>query len=212
MTKMLIWKNYFTNLFRHNSSELMQQCTLTYIPGRLHSFRKKLVNEFYIDEELYYRCNIEECVKPYQKLNKLYDISHNRNFGNVVNFPKDDVLFDINPDSALQIIPNKYINVSVIKSLSINKTYEKSIPSENGPDIFIHIKLLQDPLPCMYSHCVFQISINEVIITDENFSTTLGRGNVIQKNLRRDIRQELTSIIYSNIIDTNSMTEIITDL
>jgi len=67
-------------------------------------------------------------------------------------------------------------------------------------------------LPCMYSHCVFQISINEVIITDENFSTTLGRGNVIQKNLRRDIRQELTSIIYSNIIDTNSMTEIITDL
>lgn len=190
----------------------MQLCTLTYIPQRLHSLGKEVVEEFYIGEELYYRCNIEECIKPYQKLNKLYDISHNRNFNNSKDYPKDDVLFDITPNTTQEIIPNKHINVSVIKSLSINNTFEKSIQSENDSTMIVYIKLMHDPLPCMYSHCVFQISINEIIITNDNFSNTLGRKNIPSKNLRRDIRHELTSIIYSNIIDNDSETEVITDL
>lgn len=209
---MLTWKNYFTDLFRRNSSLLMQECTLKYIPDRLHSAGKHVVNEFSIGEELYYRCNIEECTKPYQKLSKLYDISHNRNFGNNTDFPKEDVLFDVNPLTPQEIIPNKHINVSIIKALSKNKTFEKSIKSEDDPTIILNIKLLHDPLPCMYSHCVFEISINNIIITDDNFEAKLGGKSKLYKNLRRDIRQELTSIIYSNIIDSNSETEIIKDL
>ena len=190
----------------------MQECTLPYIPQRLHSVGKEIVSYFNIGEELYYRCNIEECTKPYQKLSKLYDISHNRNFGNNISFPKDDVLFDINPHSEQEIIPNKHVNVSTIKALSKNNTFEKSIQSDDDPSVVLSIKLLHDPLPCMYSHCVFEISLNEVVITDENFASTLGKSNKQNKNLRRDIRQELTSIIYSNIIDSNSETEIITEL
>ena len=209
---MSTWKNYFTGLFRHNSLRLMQECTLPYIPQRLHSFGKAIVSDFSIGEELYYRCNIEESTKPYQKLSKLYDISHNRNFGNSAGFPKDDVLFDIDTLTSREIIPDKHINVSTIKTLSKNNTFEKSIQSEDDPSIVLSIKLLHDPLPCMYSHCVFEISLNEVIITDVNFTATLGRNNKLNKNLRRDIRQELTSIIYSNIIDSDSETEIITNL
>jgi len=190
----------------------MQQCTLTYIPERLHSIGKEIVSDFSIGEELYYRCDIEECTKPYQKLSKLYDISHNRNFGDSENFPKDDVLYDIDPSTERERIANKHINVSIIKSLSNNNTFEKSLQSDVDPSIIMHIKLLHDPLPCMYAHCVFEISLNDVVITDENFATTLGRSNKLYKNLRRDIRQELTSIIYSNIIDSNSETEVITDL
>ena len=190
----------------------MQDCSLTYIPQRLHSFGKDIVNQFNIGEELYYRCNIEECTKPYQKLSKLYDISHNRNFSDSESFPKEDVLFDIRIHNTREIIPDKHINVSIIKSLSDNHTFERNFESVDDSSVIVYIKLIHNPLPCMFSHCVFEISINDIVISDENFATTLGKDNKLNKNLRRDIRQELTSIIYSNIVDSNSETEIITDL
>ena len=122
------------------------------------------------------------------------------------------MLFDINENTDIEQIENKDISISVIKSLSQNNTFEKEIISDDDPDIIVNIKLIHSPVPCMYSHCAFQISLKDDIITKENYSKTLGKKPKVYKNLRRDIRIELTSIIYSSVIDNNSETEIITDL
>jgi len=184
-------------------------CNLAYIPKRLHSFNKDVVKTFTVGEELYYRCNLEECSKPYQKIS-LYDVSHNRNFNNSKNYPKDDVLFNIDDKTEIEKIANKHINTSIIKSLSKNNTFEKTITLIDKRDATAHIKLIHKPLPCMYPHCIFQIAINGVIVTKDNYSITLKPKKY--KNIRRDIRLELTSIIYSSIIDNDLETEIITDL
>lgn len=208
---MLTWKNYFTNLFLCNSSKHLMQCPLPYIPKRLHSVGKELVSEFFIGEELYYRCNSNQCKKPYQTIN-LYDISHNRNFNDKVSYPKKDVLFDINENTEDELIENKEINTSTIKSVSKNNTFEKEIVSAEDSELIAKIILLHRPVPCMYSHCIFQISVNGIVVTKENYSKTLKKKSVKFTNLRRDIKLELTSIIYSEIIDNNSETEIITEL
>lgn len=189
----------------------MIRCQLPYIPERLHSYGKKNIPKFSIGEELYYRCNSSECLKPYQAIS-LYDISHNRNFNNKINFPKEDVLWNIDENSPHKIIENKEINISIIKSISKNGTFEKNIVSDLDPSLHIQIKLIHSPLPCMYSHSSFQISLNDTIVTRQNYSEILDKRNKTYKNLRRDIRLELTSIIYSSGLDNNSETEIITDL
>lgn len=209
--KMLTWKNYFTNLFLCNSKKLMQ-CNLSYIPERLHFNGNEIINKFYIGEELYYRCNLGKCQKPYQGIS-LYDISHNRNFKDSSKYPKEDVLFDINESSSIELIPNKEINTSVIKSLNENGTYEKIIFSDANPDLSVNIKLIHTPLPCMYPHCSFQISFNGTVLNKENYDKLFGKKKgTAFKNLRRDVRQELTSLIYSSSIDNESEVEIITEL
>jgi hypothetical protein len=189
----------------------MQNCNLPYIPIHLHSVGKNIINSFSIGEELYYRCNLNECTKPYQNIS-LYDVSHNRNFNDCQTYPKDDVLFNIDPNNPEERVLGKHINTTLIKSLSINNTFEKSLVSESDKNITAHIKLIHDPNPCMYSHCVFEISLNQIVINKQNYSSELNKSNKTYKNLRRDIRQELTSIIYSSLIDNNSDFEIITDL
>tara|TARA_R110002095_G_scaffold74807_4_gene63785 strand:- start:1139 stop:1714 length:576 start_codon:yes stop_codon:yes gene_type:complete len=191
---MLTWKNYCINLFLCNSSKQLMQCQLPYIPKRLHSFGKHIIEEFFIGEELYYRCKLGQCSKPYLSIS-LYDVSHNRNFNDSKLYPKEDVLFDINENTDIEQIENKDISISVIKSLSQNNTFEKEIISDDDPDIIVNIKLIHSPVPCMYSHCAFQISLKDDIITKENYSKTLGKKPKVYKNLRRDIRIELTSII-----------------
>lgn len=189
------------------------QCQLSYIPSRLHSLGKDIFEEFYIGEELHYRCKPGQCSKPYQAIS-LYDISHNRNFNDRATYQKDDVLFDIDESTNVQFIVNKDISTSIIKSLSQNKTFEKKIVSDNnGSTLTANIKLIHSPLPCMYSHCAFEVSLDKTVITKGNYSNTLGKRNPkAYKNLRRDIRIELTSIIYSSIIDNDSEIEIITEL
>lgn len=207
---MLTWKNYFINSFLCKSESLIP-CNLPYIPKRLHSYGKDIVQEFSIGEELYYRCNSDQCTKPYHSIS-LYDVSHNRNFNDKINYPKEDVLFNIDKSSEKHIIENKEISISVIKSVSENFTFEKKIISTEDPDLYVEIKLIHSPIACMYPHCAFQISLNGIVITRDNYNNTLNKRSVKFKNLRRDIRLELTSIIYSSIIDNDSETEVITEL
>ncbi|SHI37742.1 hypothetical protein [Flavobacterium terrae] len=189
----------------------MTECSLAYIPNRLHSLGKEIIPEFSIGEELYYRCSFNDLVKPYQSIS-LYDVSHNRNFNDTINYPKDDVLYNIDSDKNIERIPEKEISTTVIKSLSENGTFEKILVSKNNPDLIAKIKLNHDPKPCMYPHCVFEISLNNVIVNKDNYGNTLNKSGSTYKNLRSDIRIELTSIIYSSIIDNSEDIEILTDL
>ncbi len=208
MTKMLIWKNYFTNLFQHSPKKLMQECSLPYIPNRLHSVGKINVDDFNIGEELYYRCNPSDHKAPYNNIS-LYDISHNRNFSVPNDYPKEDVLFDINHESDVEIISGKSINTSIIKSLGIGNSICKPIEYDQ---ITAEIKLVHKPLPCMYPHSVFQVLVNNIEVNSENYKVILDKKNLVYKNLRRDIRLELTTIIYTSTIDNDSETEFITEL
>jgi hypothetical protein len=185
-------------------------CLLDYIPQYLHTNDKPIVKEFTIGEELYYRCKAGECKKPYDKIS-LYDISHNRNFHDGKQYPKEDVLYNTNDHDPSERHESDIV-VLKITELSKEQTFSKELVSQSDPDVKAHITLLHDPLPCMYTHSVFEISINETIIDRENYNTFLGKSNRLFKNLRSDIRQELSSIIQTGIIDQNQNIEFLEDL
>lgn len=176
------------------------ECKLEYIPERLHSNDKPIVQTFLEGEELYYRCKEDECSRPYDKIS-LYDISHNRNFNDPENFQKSDVLFNIIEDDERELYDNFNTSVLRIQNLQGSPTYTKQIPSREDPELIVIIKLLHDPIPCMYPHSVFEVSINGVIVTRENYDSVLNLRNKKYKNIRSDIRQELTSIIQTGNID-----------
>lgn len=185
-------------------------CILDYIPTRLHTKDRPVLETFNIGEELYYRCKGNGCRKPYDQIS-LFDISHNRNFSKKEEYPKEDVLFNINEGDDFDKYDSNII-VLIIKDLENAKTYVKELISENEPDLKVNIKLLHAPVPCMYTHSVFEISINETIISEENYKNILGKKNIKFKNLRRDIRQELTSIIQTRRIDSSQDVEILNEL
>lgn len=179
------------------------ECNLDYIPERLHTNDKPVIESFSIGEELYYRCKSGECSKPYDKIS-LYDISHNRNFCNPEEYRKEDVLYNIIENDPRQ----RYIDLDTvvleIRNLLDNITYYKEIVSRENPNIRAGIRLVHDPIPCMYPHSVFEITINGVLINRENYDLLLNKRNKTFKNLRSDIRQELTSIIQTGLIDPSN--------
>lgn len=178
------------------------ECTLDYIPERLHTNDKPIIEKFAIGEELYYRCKSDECSKPYDKIS-LYDISHNRNFCNNQEYRRDDVLYNIIENDQRQQYQNFDTTVLKIQSLQDNTTYFKEIVSQENPDLSVTIKLIHDPIPCMYPHSVFEVSVNGDTINSENYNSLLNKKNRTFKNLRSDIRQELTSIIQTGLIDSS---------
>ena len=185
-------------------------CLLDYIPEYLHSNNKPIVKKFAIGEELYYRCKAGECKKPYDKIS-LYDISHNRNFCNEQQYPKEDVLFNTIESDPSTTYDSRIVVLKITK-LSKEETFSKELVSQSNSSLKARITLLHDPLPCMYTHSVFEISIDGTIINKNNYNSTLGKRNMSYKNLRSDIRQELTSIIQTGIIDPNQGIEFLDEL
>jgi len=183
-------------------------CLLKYIPKHLHTNEKSIIEEFVIGEELFYRCKYEECNKPYDKIS-LCDISHNRNFADSDTYKRKDVLFNLNSEDANETYSDLNIAILKIKNLTDKKTYIKKIISESNENIVVTIILKHDPLPCMYPHSIFEISIDKTVVTKENYKKLLGRGGKAYKNIRRDIRQELTSLIQSGIVDDSLEVEIL---
>jgi hypothetical protein len=110
----------------------------------------------------------------------------------------------------------KYENLNFItlqiKNIKGN-TFYKSIEKENPNNEIVKLELFlkHDPIPCMYPHSVFEIKVNDVTITNDNYENTLGKRNMFYSNLRNEIRQELTSIIQTGFIDTSNEIEIITE-
>jgi hypothetical protein len=174
------------------------KCTLNYIPNHLHTNDKPIVEEFYIGETLYYRCNPENLEKPYDSI-RLFKISHNRNFNDASIFKSEDVFYNITEDDLREKYENLNIISFFIKHLSENKiTYIKNLVYD---DLTAKITLKHEPVACMYPHSVLEICINNQIITTENYKAELGKKNLKYSNFRSLIRQELTSIIQSGFID-----------
>lgn len=183
-------------------------CSLDYIPDHLHTNDKPIVEEFTVGEKLYYRCKAKNLKKPYDHIS-LYDISHNRDFGDSDTYKENDVLFNIIEEDDRTQYENLDVIVLEIQNIEKNSTYLKEIKSLNDPDIVAIIKLKHAPVPCMYPHSVFELSVNGTIIDNENYVKTLGKDNRTYKNLRSDIRQELTSIIQTKNIDSSNDIEIL---
>lgn len=177
------------------------KCNLKYIPDRLHTNERPIINSFNIGEKLFYRCH-KVVEKPYDTI-PLYDISHNRNFNSNSNCLDDDVLYNILPNDERERYELPYITLTV---LEINKDniFTKEIISRDDSSIKVRITLIHSPIPCMYSHSAFEIKLNEnVVINRNNYKKTLGRKNILYTNLKSDVRQILTSMIQTgNIIDT----------
>ena len=175
-------------------------CLLSYIPKHLHFDDKPIVNSFTEGEQLFYRCKENEMKKPYDNI-PLFDISHNRNFGDNVNYPKEDVLYNILEEDKNEKYDSEIV-VLTIRNLGNEMTYFKRLVSRTNPKLVVEIKLIHDPVPCMYPHSVFEVSMGGTVVSRENYKKTLGKKNASLKELRSDVRQELSSIIQTGRIDS----------
>ena len=182
-------------------------CSLEYIPPRLHTNDRNIIDRFQVGEQLYYRCKGLSCTKPYDNIS-LYDISHNRNFSDPEKYPTSDVLFNIIEDNDFQQYDMDTVPL-IIRELKEEITFSKEFVSHSNPDIRASLTLKHKPVPCMYTHAVMEIILNDVIVTKENYKSTIGRSGAIYKNLRRDIRQELSSILQTKNLDLNEDIEIL---
>lgn len=183
-------------------------CRLSYIPEHLHSKGKSKTPFFNVGEKLYYRSKPENLSRPYDNIS-LYNISHNRNFNNELLYPKDNVFFNIDIDDEREIYENLKIVILEIKDLQNHQTYYKEIVSKIDESLKAEIILKHYPLPCMYPHSIFEISVNNIIIDPKNYEKNLGKKNKLFSDLRSEIRQELTLIIQNGIIDSSLETEYI---
>lgn len=183
-------------------------CPLIYIPEYLHSKGKPKIPDFIVGEKLYYRSKPENLSRPYDNIS-LYDISHNRNFNDDLLYPKESVLFNIDINDEREVYENLEMVILEIKNLQNHTTYHKEIISKIDNSLKADIILKHSPFPCMYPHSVFEISINNIIIDNQNYNENLGKRNKLFSNIRSEIRQELTLIIQNGKIDSSLETEYI---
>jgi hypothetical protein len=178
----------------------MPNCTLQYIPERLHQNDKPVLVDFQVGDLIFRRCNPKELENPFQAIS-LRDISNNlgTNCGNFIS-EMDDVLFNIVPEDEIEKYTGKVVCVLEIKSLNQNNQYIKNFQEiKEGNSNDCNMQLLHDPLFCMYPHCVFRIWVNKVVVTKDNYEVTLSKLN----KLRTAIRQELATMIRRNAIEIN---------
>lgn len=179
-------------------------CTLPYIPEHLHFKDKPVINTFSLGEKLFYRCLPQNLQKPYDSIN-LKDISHNRNFCDDTLYGNDCVKFNIDPLNQFEKYDAYNIVTLLIRNLDNNLTYSKCFTKTNQEqksyNILVYLK--HDPITCMYPHSVFEIKLDGVVVTTVNYKDTIGKGNKFFSNIRSEIRQELTSIIQNETIDSS---------
>jgi len=176
----------------------MYSCELHYIPKRLHWDKKPLITVFRIGDLIYRRCKPEELENPFGHIS-LREISHNVGTANGIKISiPTDVLYNVDPEDENEIYEGRIPCIMDIKELNENQ-YCKTYEEENN--IICVLRLVHDPLPCMYSHCNFSIWINEEKVTKENYDTTLNIK--LLKKLRIKIRQELALMIKREEIRLN---------
>jgi len=84
----------------------MQGCRLAYIPDRLHTNDRPIINEFEVNENLYLRCKAEDLENPYRGVT-ITELSHNRSGlkDNIICNP-DDVLYNIKQNKPIEKYEN----------------------------------------------------------------------------------------------------------
>lgn len=178
----------------------MKKCSLTYIPKRLHWDNKPTIEEFEVGDIVYRRCKKEELENPYTSLS-LTELSHNLGTSKNIEISKEkDTLFSIIESEDIEVY-NLEICTLTIKSLNHLNSYTKKFEENKNGKIYIaKMDFLHDPVSCMYPHCIFRIWLNDVVITFQNYKTTLKTTNKI----RTEIRQELGSMIRRKEISQDS--------
>ncbi len=170
----------------------MQECLLPYIPTRLHTNDKPIIEQFEVGEYLYMRCTLDQLSNPYKSIS-ITELSHNRSGlkDNILCNP-DDVLFSITQDEEFGKHENLDICTLEIISLNaggkFNKLYTES---KNEITYTGRLELLHEPESCMYPHCVFRVWLNNDRVTYDNYKATLKK---VQK-IKTEMKEELASMI-----------------
>lgn len=187
-------------------------CQLEYIPDHLKQAKRPVLEEFSIGEILYHRCTEEKKLDPFDKIS-LVDVSVNRS-GTIENklSQPEDVLFNINPTPEK---PFQKYDLSIacleIKELNEENKYIKEVteppstPEEPNPDnqLKAEIKLKHKPEECNYSHSACEFYFNNVEVTYENWSVTLGRDNGKTRKLRTRCKQAIAIMILQEVVRIN---------
>ncbi len=174
-------------------------CGLDYIPLHLKSDELIILPKFHNGEFLFFRCDPEKLIHPYNV--SLVDLSHNRNFNNPETFSPDDVLWNTDENKGFQRYEEKSIvSLELILEEGIDTIYNR-FQSCIDDDHFVEVVLKHKPIHCNLAHSAFEISYNNNLVTWENWDDTLGlkKGEFkrVVKELRNDIRQFLTNMIIS---------------
>lgn len=175
-------------------------CTLPYIPERLHTKDREPIPEFFLQEHLYRRCSPAEKENPFANIS-LVDLSVNRS-GKVSNSlcQLDDVLYNTAPsaESTEERLQGKVIVNLEILEIATGGTYEKVlVQGSNNCSIYLKHK----PEACNYAHATFVFYSNDVEVQFDNWKQTLGSN--AQKYLRTMCRQELAKMILREEIRIN---------
>lgn len=182
----------------------MQECLLHYIPNRLHTNERQIIDEFEVNENLYKRCNPEDLKNPY-RAGTLSELSHNRSgLKEDILCNPDDVLYNIKPEEQAEKYEGLKVCTIRIKDLNNENRYMKTFSEiKNGETFKAEIELFHNPIPCMYPHSVFRISLNGQKVTYENYKQTLKKVHKI----RNSIREELSSMIWKRELSQSDKPE-----
>jgi hypothetical protein len=186
-----ILRDWLIDFFRKRK-KVLRPCQLNYIPGRLHTNDREALQIFSVGEFLYRRCKPEEMTNPYNTIS-LAEISHNR-AGDTQNIISEanDVLYNIVPAAEGERHADMMVCHIVIKDLDEKGQYDKSFSDDKGN--VARMRLLHDPDPCMFPHCVFRVWYNEEVAKMEN------RNYTRNGKIRIQLKHELASMIYTNIL------------
>jgi hypothetical protein len=175
-------------------------CDLPHIPERLHTKERPALEEFFIEEELYWRCK-PEIDLPYQEIS-LTEISHNRQ-------GKSDDSLSISTDVLWNTDKNKNLEkyeydviVLKIKELHSDFNYIKEFTEAiNEEEVSVIIQLLHDPIACNYAHSIFRYTYKGTLVTFENYKETLGHKRA--KKLRTHCKLEFQAMILRRELRLN---------
>ena len=178
----------------------MNNCDLPHIPKRLHTRGKPILKEFFIEEELYWRCK-PEIDLPYQEIS-LTEISHNRQgkSNNPLSIPTD-VLWNIDRNKDFEKYDYDVI-VLKIKELNPDFNYAKEFKEIiNGEETSVIVELLHNPIACNYAHSIFSYIYHNTVVTFENYKQTIGHNKA--KRLRTLCKLELQAMILRRELRLN---------
>lgn len=197
----MILKFYHTIFFQNKNEKYfvnnVPNCTLVYIPERLHQRNRTPITSFEVGERLYFRCKSEVLDNPYKAIS-ITELSHNRSGlnSNILCVP-DDVLFNIKENEPEERYEGLEICIIEIKYLESNSVYNKTYSeTKNSAQFNCRIRLIHEPDCCMYPHSVFRVWINDELITYDNYNDTVKKLNKIRSLLKN----ELASMIIQNAL------------
>jgi hypothetical protein len=178
--------------FFHKEKNILRPCQLNYIPERLHTNDREPLQIFIVGEFLYRRCKPEDLSNPYNSVS-LAELSHNR-AGNERNRISEasDVLFNIVLALGFERYDDMVACPIRIKDLDQHGQYDKSFSDDKGN--IARIRLLHEPDPCMFPHCVFRVWYNEEVAELDN------RNYTRNGKIRIQLKHELASMLYNQTL------------